>query len=238
MNSVYHWMRAPSRLTLLLSYRISGMRTKGFRPFVANKIALIRENTSVDQWNHIEGSLNPTDFASRGLSAIDTEKICYWLRGPEFLWQSKSSWPEPITQSPLSSEDPEIKQARVCITEVEKTSPLKTLIDGHSSWSKLLTSVARILHLRKTLQRRCIEGGRKMREPGLVPEGELTVQELNEAKRELVVYIQREAFPDESESLKALQRLNPTEMDGILRVKGRLENAPIGFETRHPTILP
>ena len=190
---------------------------KRFQTFVANKIALTREKTSVDQWNHIEDSLNPADFTSRGLSASDTEKIRYWLRGPEFLWQSKSSWQEPINLSQLSSEDPEIKQACVCVTKVEKTSPLKTLIDSHSSWFKLLTSVAWILRLRKTLGRRCIDGGRKMREPGLLPEGELSVQELNEAELELMVYIQREVFPDESESLKALQRLNPTEIDGILR---------------------
>ena len=35
-----------------------------------------------------------------------------------------------------------------------------------------------------------------------------------------------------------IRNLNPFVADGILRVGGRLENAPISFQTKHPVILP
>ncbi|XP_074632702.1 uncharacterized protein LOC141891606 [Acropora palmata] len=40
-----------------------------FHTFVANRVQLIRDRTSPDQWNHVETKSNPADDASRGLTA-------------------------------------------------------------------------------------------------------------------------------------------------------------------------
>ncbi|PFX14842.1 hypothetical protein AWC38_SpisGene20975 [Stylophora pistillata] len=40
-----------------------------FHTFVANRIAVIRVGSNPDQWYHVEGTMNPGDYTSRGLSA-------------------------------------------------------------------------------------------------------------------------------------------------------------------------
>ena len=58
---------------------------KRFHTFVANRIAMIRESSSPDQWYHLEGITNPGDHISRGLSAKGLLSCDKWLMGPEFL---------------------------------------------------------------------------------------------------------------------------------------------------------
>ena len=76
------------------------------------------------------------------------------------------------------------------------------------------------------------------------------MQELRRAENELVKCIQRKHFSElfvlpsanEKKSKSKLPRfvlkLNPILVDCILRVGGRLRNAPADFDSKHPTILP
>ena len=41
--------------------------TKRFQTFVANRVALIHDGSSPDQWRYVNTELNPADDASRGL---------------------------------------------------------------------------------------------------------------------------------------------------------------------------
>ena len=65
-----------------------------FKPFVANRIGEIHESTFPEQWRHIPGKLNPSDKATRGLSADEFVKDTTWLYGPSFLYEDQSKWPE------------------------------------------------------------------------------------------------------------------------------------------------
>ena len=38
--------------------------------FVANRVAEVLEATSVDQWRHVPGEINPADCGTRGLSLV------------------------------------------------------------------------------------------------------------------------------------------------------------------------
>jgi hypothetical protein len=84
----------------------------------------------------------------------------------------------------------------------------------------------------------------------------LTVDELKEARRRLIRYVQREAFPEEIACLKRKTKSNSTSKvavkkssrcaalspfladDGLLRVGGRLDRATISFDAKHPAIIP
>ena len=79
----------------------------------------------------------------------------------------------------------------------------------------------------------------------------LSVAELKRAEIELVKYEQNQHFTRWIVSLStkkpmlkmqqkktALFRLDPILVDGVLRVGGRLERAPIEYDARHPIILP
>ncbi|KAK2559007.1 hypothetical protein P5673_018635, partial [Acropora cervicornis] len=97
--------------------------------------------------------------------------------------------------------------------------------------------------------------------PSATNTGALAVQEVKTAEKEIFKHVQRNSFSD---LVKTLQRLDQSQSpcqltselknlktpksmrklhlvlgnDGILRVGGRLENAPVEFETKHPIILP
>ena len=64
-----------------------------FKTFVANKISVIHENSHPNQWHYVNTKLNPTDDASRGLSAEELVNNERWLKGPDFLWSSEDNWP-------------------------------------------------------------------------------------------------------------------------------------------------
>ena len=43
--------------------------TRRYQTFVANRVAVIRDDSAPRQWNHVSGDMNPADDASRGLAA-------------------------------------------------------------------------------------------------------------------------------------------------------------------------
>lgn len=62
-------------------------KTRCFHTFVANRVALIRDGSEPHQWNHVSGDMNPSDDASRGLTADIFLGQGHWLMGPEYLWK-------------------------------------------------------------------------------------------------------------------------------------------------------
>lgn len=99
---------------LVLQY-ISNTEAR-FRTFVAKRIALIREISSAQQWRHVGTALNPADNASRGIPARDMNKDCRWIKGPEFLWQSKQYWLGQKGIPRLMDNDVELKMAASLLT--------------------------------------------------------------------------------------------------------------------------
>ena len=66
------------------------------------------------------------------------------------------------------------------------------------------------------------------------------------AERELIMFDQRNAFPEEIETIKkggcvkkssCLAKLSPVLIGGVLRVGGRLSRAPLPDESRHQIII-
>ena len=82
--------------------------SRKFKTFVANRVSLIRENSTPDQWCHIVGYDNPADILSRGCNVSKLPTV--WFEGPRFLSEYKSSWPiQPSAMLDLTDEDSEIK---------------------------------------------------------------------------------------------------------------------------------
>lgn len=67
--------------TVVLQYIKSEGRR--FHVFVANRISVIRELFTPLQWRHVGTMLNPTDLASRGLSAHELFGNKLRLEGPD-----------------------------------------------------------------------------------------------------------------------------------------------------------
>ena len=74
----------------------------------------------MDQWNHIQTKVNPSDDASHGLSP-NVFMAFKWSKGPEFIWQNNGVWPidekecmpDPNQVLPC---DPKVKKITVLVT--------------------------------------------------------------------------------------------------------------------------
>ena len=109
---------------------------KRFPVFVANRLAIIQQNTKLDCWHHVPSNLNPADLASRGIRA-NSSKMKKWLEGPEFLTKPRTEWPTNM----LSNLTPTEEGLVTSMTEVEgilNSRPLVSLM-LHDSEEEPLT---------------------------------------------------------------------------------------------------
>ena len=67
------------------------------RVFVANRVAEILDSSTIDQWRHVEGTLNPADIGTRGKSVLELEKN-EWFTGPAWHREKEDAWPQTSPQ--------------------------------------------------------------------------------------------------------------------------------------------
>jgi len=154
----------------------------------------------------------------------------------------------------LSPEDPEVKKdAHVNVTTQHEDN-ITVLLQQYSSWYRLQKAVAWILRFKVYMCHKYLPTKSTTR----TISGPLTVQEIKQATKEIVILVQKKAFPDEYAALKIetgqtnkvkylnkslsttspLRKLNPMMHENVLRVGGRLERAQLSFDNKHPIILP
>ena len=225
--------------------------TKRFPVFVANRISIIESHSNVTDWRHVPSELNPADLATRGCSAEALLSSDYWFMGPRFLWQSEKLWPQPpmgFNSTPdLPSEQSNTSFILSAVSISKKgCDVIDRLISRYSSLYSLKKAVAWLLRIKTyllTLKRKLDQTKLNL--------SSFTVEELQVANLELIKYVQSQHFPSligqlsreysTAKQLKLpryLQKLSPVISDGILRVGGRLKNAPVAYDVKHPIILP
>ena len=82
---------------------------------------MIHDGSTPGQWRYVDSKRNPSDAASRGLSAKALLENDSWRSGPDFLWQDESSWPAlPARRENIPDDDLEFKrEVRVLGTSLE-----------------------------------------------------------------------------------------------------------------------
>ncbi|XP_030828101.1 uncharacterized protein LOC115919169 [Strongylocentrotus purpuratus] len=216
--------------------------SRRFQTFVANRVAKIQSMSERSQWRHVSTHANPADDGSRGMPA---GKLARWLQGPSFLVKEECEWPVSppslvkTDTATLDLLDPEVKKKQVFATMSEDI--LERLMAKYSTWQRLKRGVAWILRYKTYLKLRVSRGIASLKK------GDLTLEELNAAEREVIKHVQRQAFPIATndkgnngrlQQASTLSKLTPVMKDGLLRVGGRLTKAPISDEMKHPLILP
>ena len=61
--------------------------------FVANRVAEIFGNSTIDQWRRVEGKMNPADIGTRGMT-VEALKESQWLTVPVWLTDTEDAWPK------------------------------------------------------------------------------------------------------------------------------------------------
>ena len=77
----FYWADATSVLHLISS------NEKRYNIFVANRLSLIRQYLSPDQWHFCPTSLNAADVGTRSFLADGVDMMKAWIKGPSFLKQ-------------------------------------------------------------------------------------------------------------------------------------------------------
>ena len=241
--------------------------SKRFHTFESNRLTVIRNGSKPSEWRYVNREDNPADDGSKGLKIDTMLKDDRWLKGPKFLWEDESHWPRMIKVPVLEDDDVEVrKEAQIYVSTVQR-NVLDDLISYYSCWWKLKCSIAWLLRYKQYLQMKVllrknasIASGSSVKssEMQVMNCGHLTVAELQVAEREIFRRVQHVAFPEVIDVLSAteccedkrypkkvlkkagasIRQLNPQLKEGLLRVGGRLVNAPLGDERKHPVILP
>ncbi|XP_077968072.1 uncharacterized protein LOC120334576 [Styela clava] len=233
--------------SVLLSINNTSRR---FPTFVANRLAKIEEGSNALQWRYVPTDLNPADDASRGLS-VQSLMDERWLKGPSFLQEQEEYWPKPPVQLPELPDEFVRCKPRVVANYVSEfvLKPLDKFISYFSTWYKLKKASAWMIRFKEYLHKK--KKKYKCNE-------KLEVEELRVAGDDILKYIQRQEFGEVIDALlndnhrsttgkqvlkrlkiaNFLHKLNPIVKDGFIRVGGRLRNAPVDFDVKHPIILP
>ncbi|XP_055919024.1 uncharacterized protein LOC129951048 [Eupeodes corollae] len=223
--SVFAW--TDSTITLCW---ISGLPSK-WRTFIANRVTEIQRLTNVSMWKHIPTKLNPADLASRGVLPSKLRNNNLWWKGPLFLQEMwRFSIPEQPTQCEINEEKREIKTHLA----IQNTDGILDVLCKQSKLTKALRIIANVHRFiynsrkRETYRRKSV----------------LTPLELDISMRTAIRSVQKLMFHD---VINELQKTKRTKLNkslnlfidgcGILRIGGRLQNATLTYDQKHPIVL-
>ncbi|XP_055918507.1 uncharacterized protein LOC129950600 [Eupeodes corollae] len=187
-----------------------------FQTFVANRVSIIHQHSSVSQWRHISSELNPADVISRGSYPSALIKNEMWFSGPSFLKLEESTWNS--SNVILNVDDAQLERKRTkTIFKICIEPDLIENIKYHNNFESLIRVVAYIFRYRHNGIKKNINTF-----------GPLTVEELNKSLKGLVKYVQLVSFQTEIETLSKGYQLSSRchikslapflDSDGILRV--------------------
>ncbi|XP_031549036.1 uncharacterized protein LOC116286627 [Actinia tenebrosa] len=150
IDNVSYWTDS----VIVLRYIFNEVRR--FTTFVANRVAIIRQESVPEQWKHVRSELNPADYASRGIKATESRKLQIWRQGPEILWTEEEEWPPqpPEISATLSETDEGVKKEKVTVgaTTLQKDF-WDSLFRKYSTWNRLRRAVAWLIRaVRKLIE--------------------------------------------------------------------------------------
>ncbi|XP_066145931.1 uncharacterized protein [Euwallacea fornicatus] len=203
--------------------------------FVANRVSHIQQSTSKAQWRHVCSKENPADILSRGSVPFELLRSHLWWNGPPFLREHNINLDKYNYVTQNSQPIPEERKVAAHLVQNSRHELYETFAKFSS-----FTKAQRVLAYCWRFIRNA-KGGKK---PISVI---LEVEELRVAEQTLIKAIQAQHFITEIERLKGnqpiskglIQKLAPFLCeDKLLRVGGRLSNAPISYNQKHPIVLP
>ena len=226
IEDVFAWTDS----TVVLNWVIGNPRR--FKTFVGNRVSLISDLIAPNRWNHVEGTNNPADCASRGLLPSEILSHKLWWGGPQWLQQSMHHWPKLSTLIPNSpSEEASEISSHVAIIQPQTIFP----VDRYSSFTRLLRVTAWIFRFLSNSK------------GSLHASGPISTRELEQSTTYWISISQAAHFNVESKMLKSNAHLSKSsplrslcpflDNNKLLRVGGRQHNSQLPYGQRHPLIL-
>ncbi|XP_064622006.1 uncharacterized protein LOC135484434 [Lineus longissimus] len=227
---VLHWLSSDKKMTC----------------FVHNRITEIKACDVITEFRYCPTDDNPSDLVSRGVSAENLSKNNLWWTGPD--WLKTGDWStceigQPDVQTVLAAiaNEEAINTVNVNNVACQPAAPCGIM---HILDSERYSSLRRLLRI-SALVLRFINNLKSKKENRLHPE--LNASEKNEAEQRWIRDTQTYYYREEMKNLKmkaeklgtlARQLRLFIDNDGILRVDGRLHNAPMQYTMKFPILIP
>ncbi|KAK3742103.1 hypothetical protein QZH41_020261, partial [Actinostola sp. cb2023] len=212
--------------------------SRRFYTYVSNRVERIRRSSTPNQWRYVSTQVNPADLATRSVQASDLEDST-WHKGPKFLHNTDSAASTKEGEiAEIAADDPEVRlEVKVLLTQAEACTMLGSKrFSRFSQWSTLQAAIAKLITVAQSHSKARIEYK------------DSPSQVKDQAKIAIIRSVQHGAFEREIDCLKRSQRLPKTspmvklspviDENGLLRIGGRLNEADLSNEERHPLILP
>ncbi|XP_072173082.1 uncharacterized protein [Diadema setosum] len=153
----------------------------------------------------------------------------------DFLMKEEKFWPTPPEVLKLTGSDPEVKK-EIHVFATSLRGNMQDLFSRYSSWNKLKGVVTWLLSYKRWLLAKA-----KGEQIGKL-KSLLSAEELMQAEKDIIKIVQRGMFGDyiNGKDLKgcALKKPSPIIVDEIVRIGGRIRNAPLVYNEKHLVILP
>lgn len=204
--------------------------------FVANRTSQVHELVPNATWRHVSTHDNPADLGTRGSRPQDLANNTLWWNGPPWICNPPSTWPETdplFTKAPMENS----KQVHSFVT----CTGDHDILSRFSSYAKSLRVLSYVF--------RFYHGTHAMHKNNhTFTSTSVDYKEILFVKTRLISLAQIQFFKEEYDSLtqarpipdkSSLKSLNPyMDSQNIMRVNGRLTEAPLPFNESHPIILP
>ncbi|CAB0038991.1 unnamed protein product [Trichogramma brassicae] len=197
--------------------------------FVANRVSDIQTGLPDASWRHVRTLDNPADCATRGLSPLDLAAFSLWWTGPPWILDEETTWPASIVPPDQSVQVMIARQAPPpvaagCLPDLGAFSSFNRMVKVLCCYRRWLTVLRR---------------------------GEATISRAESWRRaECLCFrlIQAHHFADDVAAITSgrglpkrnhLAKFHPfVDSEGLIRVGGRLQHAPLSYDEKYPIILP
>lgn len=208
-----------------------------WKMFVRNRVARIVKILEPKKWAFVKGSQNPADLGTRGISVAKFLESSRWLHGPTFLLTD--NLPSFVVES-TDLEKRNIEPS--CALTLNFCNDFANVLNRYSSYTRLLRSFAFVLRFinncKLKIRTRQLLDKKLFLSPGEIIEAETRLIRVAQmqAFRDVYVKLFQEQPLGKNDQLRAL---NPfLDSDQLLRVGGRLRQASLPYDHKHPVILP
>ena len=228
MNTVHNALKTQIKIDCTLYWIFNNGEWK---QWVQCRVTEVLKLTKKEHWGHVEGTNNPADLGSRGVSASHLRDSQLWWKGPGWLAKGRNEWPKSLVINESEEVGKERKKINVLGVVVIEAKDISQVVDvnRYSTFGKLLRVTAYVLRFIRNLKDR--------KEGKELETGNLSVTEIRQAEKHWVQQAQLTLKNDVNFKKIAFQ-LNIVEMDDVYVCKGRLENADIPIASKYPMYLP
>ena len=199
--------------------------------FVQKRADKIRTLFPTAKWLHCPGKINPADIPSRGLSLLHDDRVQFWCNGPDFLKQPYECWPKQ-PDLPATEED-SLEDSIVSVNVVTSDVGIDKIIDPNSffSFCKLVAVTSYVIRFVTNWTQTFSKPKQQL------ITGELSQDEKKYAK---LLWLRKEQESIDEKHMKQLKyNLGAyRDEDGVIKLKGRLENADIDISAKFPVLIP